>query len=602
MFQELSLTLLKNADLLDVVMVETLFILPMVFLYKKFIHKDERTFTFLKWKMSDIWWMVFLTVTYGILCFWRLGSTVMPQTTWQPTADNETIILKAEQPFDTVYVLPGEGDNNANPYAMQFGMNGTSIYGSNDLNTWDSIHIYDQVSYLAYQITYTQSPYTYLKIVTTNRNIAINEVGLKEVGTDHFADVSVWQEDIGDYPDELLIDEQDKLVTEPTWYDETYFDEIYHPRNAKEIAEGQYMYSSVHPLFGTTLMAFGIKVFGMNPFGWRFMGALAGSLLSALFYILARTLFNQKAAVMSTFLFNFDFMHLTTSRIGTLEPFSLFFILLMNIFMVFYAKDETHEKRWLALSGISMGLAWSTKWTGLYSSIGLAIVFFIAFFTKWARKEDKPRYMISTGLWCVLWFVIIPVIIYFASFIITPVWRDGYSIANVISHNQYMFDYHRNLQATHPFQSVWYEWLLDLKPIWYYVSYHEQNIRTISCFSNPFINWAGIAALVYTGYKAIRNRSYKYLFIVISFLSALLPWVTITRCVFAYHFYPSVPFMILAIGAVFDDNRTLEKCGIYFVPLCGIVFVLFLPVLNGSLAPLGYVRDFLTWIGGWYFG
>jgi hypothetical protein len=49
-----------------------------------------------------------------------------------------------------------------------------------------------------------------------------------------------------------LIDEQDKLILHPTYLNQAYFDEIYHPRNAWEIATGHIMYATVHPLFGTT--------------------------------------------------------------------------------------------------------------------------------------------------------------------------------------------------------------------------------------------------------------------------------------------------------------------------------------------------------------
>ena len=53
----------------------------------------------------------------------------------------------------------------------------------------------------------------------------------------------------------MIIDEQDKVPLVPTYYEQSYFDEVYHARNAWEIANGQRMYATVHPLFGTNLNA-----------------------------------------------------------------------------------------------------------------------------------------------------------------------------------------------------------------------------------------------------------------------------------------------------------------------------------------------------------
>ena len=73
-------------------------------------------------------------------------------------------------------------------------------------------------------------------------------------------------------------------VISPTYYDQAYFDEIYHVRNAWEIANGQYMYASVHPLLGTNIIALSIHLFGMNPLAWRLPGAIAGVVMLPVLY------------------------------------------------------------------------------------------------------------------------------------------------------------------------------------------------------------------------------------------------------------------------------------------------------------------------------
>ena len=57
-----------------------------------------------------------------------------------------------------------------------------------------------------------------------------------------------------------------------SYLNSTYFDEIYHARTACENIEGVYPYEISHPPLGKLIIAIGIELFGMTPFGWRFSG------------------------------------------------------------------------------------------------------------------------------------------------------------------------------------------------------------------------------------------------------------------------------------------------------------------------------------------
>ena len=54
-----------------------------------------------------------------------------------------------------------------------------------------------------------------------------------------------------------------------TYYNSTYFDEIYHARTAYEQLRGVYPYEVSHPPLGKEILSLGIVLFGMMPFGWR---------------------------------------------------------------------------------------------------------------------------------------------------------------------------------------------------------------------------------------------------------------------------------------------------------------------------------------------
>ena len=90
-------------------------------------------------------------------------------------------------------------------------------------------------------------------------------------------------------PPENLIDEQDTLEGEPGWFNGTYFDEIYYARTAYEHLHGQAPYETSHPPLGKEIMSIGIAIFGMTPFGWRFMGTLIGALMLPALYLCWQT-------------------------------------------------------------------------------------------------------------------------------------------------------------------------------------------------------------------------------------------------------------------------------------------------------------------------
>ena len=130
-----------------------------------------------------------------------------------------------------------------------------------------------------------------------------------------------------------LFDEQGTVPAMPTWYNSGYFDEIYHPRTAYEHIRGIYPYEITHPPLGKLIMSLGIQIFGMTPFGWRFMGALFGVGMLPLLYVFLKNLFGKTAvAACGTALFAFDFMHLTQTRIATIDTYGVFFILAMYFF------------------------------------------------------------------------------------------------------------------------------------------------------------------------------------------------------------------------------------------------------------------------------
>lgn len=623
MLESVSLKLFQNEEFLNL-----LLLCGVVFsvIYIAFhciplpaFHLSERKNSYTK---TDRFYLSSVVALYTILSFWKLGASRMPVTTWQPSIADQSFVLRIPEnsSISNIYAIYAEGDNHALEYGYQLGFHRLKIEGSYDLDSWQPVCELEEGSIYQYTIIQGNWTYPFYRITAPDPHTTLTEIGFWIADMNRFAAVQVVEDPYADsvWPASLVIDEQELLTAAPTYYHQSYFDEVYHPRNAWEIAEGQYMYATVHPLLGTCLIALSIKLFGMNPLAWRLPGALFGVFMLPLLYRIIKMLFQESRwCLTGIVLLAADFMHLTTSRIATLEPFSVFFILLMFRYMLeFYLADyyKTPLKKklvMLLLSGISMGLAIAVKWTACYSAVGLALILFTKLFR---TEKEAGKNSVLFRRWkadtlmiiscCFLFFILIPIIIYWSVYLFAPVWKDGWSIQNVWHQNLSMFRYHRTLEASHPYESKWYMWLLDIRPIWYYYNGSTDTRHTIACFSNPIICWSGLAAVLYTCYDFVKKKSPAAYVILIGYFSALLPWTLVDRCVFAYHFYPTSVFMILAIVYALyrvKEHRHAERIRIAYLVTAVLLLVLFMPILTGFGTSEAYIK-FLEWFPSWYFG
>ncbi len=631
MLNEISFKLFHNQELIPILLVCFLSGMLITCLFKKFYLSNEDSE---KINRVDLFYITLFTLLYAIVSLWNLGSTKCASSYWQPQVRSESVTLEltSNTQFDAIVWISGEGDSSVNPTSLQYGTN-FQIVGSNNLEEWTHITTLSDASYMAWKINDGLIwDFKYIKIIANNENSVLHELGFRSLDGS-FLPVSIFNvsNPVNPFDASALIDEQETLIDEITYMNGSYFDEIYHTRNAYEIAESLPMYASVHPLFGTTLIALGIKLFGLNPFGWRIMGAIFGIFMVPLLYILAKMIFKKtRYASMATLFLCLDFMHYTTSRIGTLEPLSVFFILLMTTFMIKYTQMSFYTTKlsktlfYLACCGITMGIAISTKWTACYAAVGLAILFFSTLIKRYIEfKQAKSvhergpkelfitenfwKYTMITILWCCVFFVIIPIVIYFLAYIPCMIWKNQpWSIQGVIKQTLGIYDYHSKLTATHPFQSVWWMWMLDIRPIWYFYQNYGDRISTISAMGHPLIWWAGFISLFGAVYQFVKNKCSTSGLLLVCYVVQVIPWVLVTRCVFIYHYYPAVPFLILILTLMIQkiESKTdqYNKHIKTFIIACIIIFVLFLPVISGFNTTTEYINNVLRWFPSWYFG
>lgn len=412
-----------------------------------------------------------------------------------------------------------------------------------------------------------------------------------------------------------LFDEQELVPEAASYLNSSYFDEIYHARTALEHIENVYPYEITHPPLGKLIIGIGIRLFGMTPFGWRFMGTLFGLLMLPILYdFIKRMSGSTKISVCGTVIFAFDFMHFVQTRIATIDTYSVFFILLMYLFMWRFVSGG--KWRYLALSGLFFGLGAASKWTCVYAGGGLAVIWLLYWISR-RREEGFWRDFISNCAFCLVFFVALPAAIYYASYYYYGTAKGlvgGLGMyftkdyADIVLHNQvYMWEYHSDLVSTHPYSSRWYQWLVDARPILYYLEYFDDGTKSaFGAFLNPVFCWGGLFAVIGCGVLAVKDRDSRAAFIVIGYLAQFLPWVLVTRLTFAYHYFPSEVFMALALCHMW---RRCRDEGLYrwerpmyaFTGLGVLLFAAFYPVLTGVRTAVWYTRSFLKWFPSWPF-
>ena len=227
------------------------------------------------------------------------------------------------------------------------------------------------------------------------------------------------------------------------------FDEVFYVRGAYSIlnlgyegdwsgenawyAQGNYSGLStdgdfiVHPMVGKLLIALGMHFFGNNPFGWRVTTALLGTATCIIVALIARHLFRSTLwGGVAGILIAIDGMSIVLSRTALLDNYLAFFVIAaFGLLLVDRAKmwprvaaradadraalglgEDDRIPGWGARTGLHwwrigaiavLGLAVSTKWSGMYFAVaflGLSVLFDIVD----RRRAGYDRWFLGSAL------------------------------------------------------------------------------------------------------------------------------------------------------------------------------------------------------------
>ncbi len=372
--------------------------------------------------------------------------------------------------------------------------------------------------------------------------------------------------------------------------DEVYFDEQHYVPAALTIMTGRPDTNANVPPLGKLLMAASVRIWltlenvvrGSHDYTatcltWRADGCLFGMLMIPLLYFLGKSMFGRSAALLAAFLLDIDFLHIVCSRIGLLDIYLAFFVLLaLYCTWEYIEAPADEEKPWLIMASIAVALGTATKWSCLFFVVGaLPVVALLK--QSWRDLEPAMRWRrlaqtlaIGTCILAVLYLVSsVPRLRHHHYDIIATIGAMAHSAKRMV-----MFRYSNHFE--HPYRSPWWQWPTLLRPCWLYfhmqapaggppspvageVDITEQSgpIAGIVAIGSPWVWWTFLAVLagmiVFLARRLRQQNPATFtrderalVLLTATYLSQLLLW-SINRGFF-YYMLPLTPMMCLLLG------------------------------------------------------
>jgi dolichyl-phosphate-mannose--protein O-mannosyl transferase len=382
-----------------------------------------------------------------------------------------------------------------------------------------------------------------------------------------------------------------------------YFDEIHYLPAARALLAGSDWLNREHPMFGKEVLAAGIGLFGDHSWAWRFPSALAGSL--ALFACMRALWFaslRRFATIVYGVLLATGFILFIHSRIAMLDGFMVMLLAVAFWQCAAAVREPEHGRRSLAIAGVALGLALGTKWNAipLAPVPGLAFLVTRIHVNGWRgtfgrRGAPVPGIRLAEAA---LWLGAVPLVVYaltyLPAYLIEPaeLSRRGF-----IGLHQMMIQMQESVTKPHPYQSVWTDWVIDRRAIWYLYEPADGAQRGVLLIGNPLTMLLGLPAIAWCAWTAWASKRIDGLAVALFYAASLALWIVAAKPIqFYYHYFTPSMALLAGLALALDELRTRGWGWLSWTVLLGsaAVFVWFFPILDA--APLDGPRAFERWM------
>ncbi|MGW7242884.1 dolichyl-phosphate-mannose--protein mannosyltransferase [Streptomyces sp. NPDC054804] len=411
------------------------------------------------------------------------------------------------------------------------------------------------------------------------------------------------------------------LGYEGTWPDRKIADPqiLAHPQVIPLSDTGSFV---AHPPTGKWVIALGEGLFGLTPFGWRFMTALLGTLSVLMLCRIGRRLFRSTfLGCLAGTLLAVDGLHVVMSRTALLDLVVMLFAL-AAFGCLLVDRDRararlaaalpagadgrirpdgdtgdragTGWRPWRLAAGLFLGLAASTKWNGLYF-----LAFFMVLTVLWdvgARRVAGARHPyravlrkdLGPSLLSLAPVAVVTYLVTWTGWFLSDDgwgrhWADGRggtwswipAPLRSLWHYEYLvYQFNVGLHTPHKYQSNPWSWLVLGRPVLFSYDSPEPGedgchtasacTRTVLALGTPVLWWAACCALVYLLYRWALRRDWRAGAVLCAVGGGYLPWFLYQdRTVFSFYAVVFVPYLCLAvtmmIGAMLGPPGATER-------------------------------------------
>ncbi len=373
------------------------------------------------------------------------------------------------------------------------------------------------------------------------------------------------------------------------------FDEVHYLPAARALLDLSGPVNIEHPLLGKLLIAKGMWLVGDTPFGWRIMSTFAATIVVVgVFAILQLSYGRLRTSVFGALLVVLNFTVYVQARIAMLDGFMAAFVV-AGIALFVWALRRGGWGRWIA-TGVALGLAVACKWTAL-PYVGLAGAIFL--YVKWRDRDAFPRIGLIPGA---LVFGMVSISVYFATF--APAFfytSEPMTLAHLLPFQAEMYARQTQILPPHTYQSAWWTWPIDKRPVWYLYEMADGAQRGILMIGNPAIMWGGLVAVAACQWGWIKSGDARLLAAAMLWVASIAIWALIPKSLgFYYYYYLSSIFLCLAIAAAFHHWRArLRNWDAGFAALAFGMFLYFFPILSAQALDGPDAFHHWTWFASW---
>jgi dolichyl-phosphate-mannose-protein mannosyltransferase len=298
----------------------------------------------------------------------------------------------------------------------------------------------------------------------------------------------------------------------------------------------------------------------------------------------------------------------------------------------------------LTLAGLSFEAAATVRWVGFGLLLGPYLLWTIGQLLRLKQKELRPESALPleqllrlSVFKLFIWIPVAGIALY--SLLWIPHLRQNPEFGFIEVHRQ-MFGYHRGVKngpSIHPYCSTLLDWPLMLRPVSYFYQLasslqegmpmtgpqlpfnQAKYVYSVYAMGNPPLWWAATVAIAVTLGTALwrtaqalwqgrprpqnvprftAEQQYVPLYLATGYAAQLLPWLSISRCAFLYHYMPAYLFSSLSLAwfltpwlktpwqSFSRKQRILLSISLFNVCFSlGVLWSLLLPGSNQSLEP-----------------